>query len=946
MYEDMPGGYPGYETDDDDELDLPAQNPARRRMPGDMRFNRQHRLASQYKFRGYFDIAEKIAVHDVSTLKRALGVYNKNVRRLDSQKLNAARIESLKKDLKAIRDCTTSFLKNEHEKGTAFYSAIKKIDQIASAEYRLYEKYNINMGSLPLSDFLQDAKGKSLTLPNNFGNVSRAGGAMSSRMLLKFNENGQVRKGLFTERTEVDYENTFQHKLQEWNKAFDAQLQSEKDMLNRISPYKKKPKMQEKIVQEMYDENRRVKEGKRFFDVMENARKSYDPSMPASEFYYSVFGIGDNGNLEISPRAPKQIREFVKENQNNPHFKNFYNGVFCDDIQSGRLKYHQYGNIHHLKVGDRIDSRNSAMYSVASLFGQNDLLAKSESMNVKFPSGRVVKGTFMDFADGVDLKHPSADDPYLKAQGEEIITSGKGLKSVADLGVLDYICGNTDRHTRNMIYRFDDNGNFTGVVGIDNDMSFGKTQDGLRVNGGDAADLQVISSGMANAIKATSPDVLRFTLSGYGLSEQDVDCAVERMMTVKKMLDNNTEKGPKIRIVQDNEWDDIKLEDLEKDMFEEPGANRLGKKVKGKGLKVRSIFHSVSLANDSMKQRRMFARDPEEIEEVQPEALGEKFTDATLGTDAATEDYVALSHKMGKLLDNLKEANKGFFVGSKEYDNMLSYATYMNEELQKMAADRELDYKACVRDQRELLMRDREETDPDKILTDEQINARAAENADRIIRNKEKTYFDRAQSMFGAMRDITGMYIRHRNADNKLKTSETARTRTLAATDLYSFVNRNCENFNVTPEELYRQGMAAERQTLIENKYAKDIAKTAPDKLGVKGDEIYNPELEEEKNAAFGKMSAKGIRDQIKALRSIKDPEQRAAREKQFRQYLNERKEEAIRSHLTDEAAKYEKQQAINSKLRRQGKLVEEPVDKRGDDRKKEKKSRSRDMTI
>ena len=61
---------------------------------------------------------------------------------------------------------------------------------------------------------------------------------------------------------------------------------------------------------------------------------------------------------------------------------------------------------------------------------------------------------------------------------------------------------------------------------------------------------------------------------------------------------------------------------------------------------------------------------------------------------------------------------------------------------------------------------------------------------------------------------------------------------------------------------------------------------------------------------------------------------------------IKKRKVEAIRSHLTDEAAKYEKQQAINSKLRRQGKLVEEPVDKKGDDHEKDTKSNSRNMII
>ena len=125
-----------------------------------------------------------------------------------------------------------------------------------------------------------------------------------------------------------------------------------------------------------------------------------------------------------------------------------------------------------LKEGTRIDNRNSAMSSVAKLLGKSELIAKSVNMKFVDQKGKVQEGTFMDYAEGLDF---GGEDEAFRAVNDrpfEGKNSYKGLKQIADLQVLDYICGNVDRHGTNMVFLADENGDIVGVKGIDNDSSF------------------------------------------------------------------------------------------------------------------------------------------------------------------------------------------------------------------------------------------------------------------------------------------------------------------------------------------------------------------------------------------------------------------------------------------------------------------------------------------
>lgn len=189
-----------------------------------------------------------------------------------------------------------------------------------------------------------------------------------------------------------------------------------------------------------------------------------------------------------------------------------------------------------LKDGTRMDTRNSAMSTMAGLLGIPHLVAKAEPMKFIAENGKEYEGTFMDFAKGYDvmknlnlLKHV-APEPYGKGENR-----GRLFRQIADLQVLDYLCMNVDRHVGNLIYQIDKEGHLTGIQAIDNDSSFGPlTLSKTRTKG-----LRVISTEMKKTIFDLKPEMLRFALRGQGLSEEEIEAAIQR----HRMLKAAVEKG-------------------------------------------------------------------------------------------------------------------------------------------------------------------------------------------------------------------------------------------------------------------------------------------------------------------------------------------------------------------------------------------------------------------
>ena len=200
-----------------------------------------------------------------------------------------------------------------------------------------------------------------------------------------------------------------------------------------------------------------------------------------------------------------------------------------------------------LQEGARLDDRNASMSAVADLLGVPKLLAKSTPMRCVDQDGTVVEGTFMDYADGEDLN--SGPEKFVKTVDDAtalFATEGSHfVKDVLDMQVLDYLCGNVDRHMGNMAYQLNEKGQIVGLQGFDNDSAFGLfkgEKDGrLRMRG--LEEMRVMSKSMYERIQNTSPEMLKLSLRGTGRSSEEIQFACERLRDLKNLI---AEKKPTV----------------------------------------------------------------------------------------------------------------------------------------------------------------------------------------------------------------------------------------------------------------------------------------------------------------------------------------------------------------------------------------------------------------
>lgn len=202
--------------------------------------------------------------------------------------------------------------------------------------------------------------------------------------------------------------------------------------------------------------------------------------------------------------------------------------------------------------------RNVGMTKVADLLGVPDLLARATPMKV-VNKGVSTEGVFMEKAKGEDIAHLTPDSDLLKA-GPDAMDNSPVLRQLTDLSVLDFICGNTDRHRANIFYQTDANGKIIGIQGIDNDNSFGMradivgslNHDGLRA-------INVISASMAQRLRTLTDDMLRQAVLDAGMTAQHAEAAVQRMNAVKTKLAER-----KITVIPNKDFEKYTLADLAK----------------------------------------------------------------------------------------------------------------------------------------------------------------------------------------------------------------------------------------------------------------------------------------------------------------------------------------------------------------------------------------------
>lgn len=319
----------------------------------------------------------------------------------------------------------------------------------------------------------------------------------------------------------------------------------------------------------------------------EDGKKELDKLLATYRLY--LMDTGDHGrdNQKYTEKTPdnvvigRLITELIPENLGYDTLtpaivRDFFrrSGVDFTNIPSGAIKrlttglqamvdtvdVHINGYNLQLAEGSRLDTRNAAMSAMAGLLGVPKLVARAEPMKFIDDSGQVMEGTFMEYAEGLDLHaHPELGKHLQWNQTADEKAQNSLKKSLADLQVVDYLCLNVDRHVGNLSYVVNAEGYVTGVQAFDNDSSFGNR----RATKADALKVQVISRSMKERVMKLTPEMLRFTLRGHGLSNRELYAASARLISLQDRI-----RKRDVTIVEDNRFNELSNSDMQRKDYE------------------------------------------------------------------------------------------------------------------------------------------------------------------------------------------------------------------------------------------------------------------------------------------------------------------------------------------------------------------------------------------
>ncbi len=198
--------------------------------------------------------------------------------------------------------------------------------------------------------------------------------------------------------------------------------------------------------------------------------------------------------------------------------------------------------------GDEVTLRSVGMTRVADLLGVGNIIARSERVTMDV-DGKKVDGCFMEFAEGIDIE---SKDPHMR----EVIHSidfkenPSYNRDAAKIELLDYLCGQHDRHGSNMFYKLsepdkDGKRNIIGLQGIDNDLAFGTMKVLKSGFQGEIDTLVFVDKDMANALRGLDREKLEYAV-GDLISKTQMDAMVKRLDDLQTRLKNGDmiELGP------------------------------------------------------------------------------------------------------------------------------------------------------------------------------------------------------------------------------------------------------------------------------------------------------------------------------------------------------------------------------------------------------------------
>lgn len=586
--------------------------------------------------------------------------------------MQAAQMEQLKQLYTEAQQNCSDVLELSVKKGcgtkTPFYQTVKKISGYVAKDIDLLRKMDPERG-MSFPAFVEAAHTELINIDQI--EPDHRHGAMSDRMamnvVMEDNGNRVMKKGLFTAQSKV--ENPLMQAHDVLLKYRDAGL---RDVVNLIAP--------------VWQAN---SNGVLYYIANITMNRDNEGRV--------IFGY-KNDALVPDQRVAVWVNRVAERYHDNPQKLERF-AQMINELQTVEAVFATYKRS-GIRFGRRLDQRNSAMSAVADLIGMPDIIAKSVPMSVK-KDGNVVKGTFMSFADGQDVSMIGTDSVFGHLDYSRTVRNVDLLKSVSDLQVLDFICGNVDRHGANMFYKVE-HGVVTGVQGIDNDLSFGALK-ADNVSGKKPfqhftglKNLSFVTEETAAKVRALTPETLKTVLSHYDLNNDEINSAVERLNMLKKSLDDRfvREDNPEVFTrYKDEERTQRTLDGKHVYILNHQqirslnGANDLVTRQADDFGELASMNHFTRVFGILQEARHRALSDDGKYIELRAEkdrAAARILEDAPVERAAAEFKPAEYAEKLAEKIEVLKQENKGAFVSSKEYDNLMNYAEVVRTKLAGM----------------------------------------------------------------------------------------------------------------------------------------------------------------------------------------------------------------------------------------------------------------------
>lgn len=269
------------------------------------------------------------------------------------------------------------------------------------------------------------------------------------------------------------------------------------------------------------------------------------------------------------------------------------------------------------KMVTNMANRNVATSRVANLIGVGDIVEQSMMAKVKDKkTGDVKTGSLMTKARGKEMKDTLDKEVRESLNLEKNILKREQMvkdmisptmqKQLSSLQVLDYLCGQADRHRANYFVEKDAQGKFSQIHGIDNDMSFSTGYDTIKdlirrggvynLGGAGAHQRAVVDSEdnlliphmdrqLAKNILDLKPEELKFVLKDL-LEPAFIDVALIRLQKLQNGIRKEMENKDSTVFLNDSQWGDNTMEDFLASGF----RRKVSSKVAGREFESKRFF--------------------------------------------------------------------------------------------------------------------------------------------------------------------------------------------------------------------------------------------------------------------------------------------------------------------------------------------------------------------